>query len=105
MEDELPPLATGVSNPLVDYTNFDDLDMDDFDDQLFEALDQFELNDEEPDIGEDLEMIPQATSSQRAPQAAARRPPAARRMSQQEFDRMWDDICSTLPNVNSTDFL
>ncbi len=62
-EDALPPLTRGVSNPLNDYTNFDDIDDEDFDDHLFDALDQIELNDEEPDIGEDLEVSVQAVDN------------------------------------------
>lgn len=101
IEDDLPPISTGVSNPLVDFTSPDDLNMDDFDDHLFDALDQIELHDEEPDIGEDLEMRPRPPPLSQAPShATARKPPVTRGLSQQEFDQMWDDICSTLPNVN-----
>ena len=100
---DLPPLTSGVENPLDNIPDSDVnlvTDIDEFDDQLFETLAEMEVQDEISD----LNVVGQqrATSAVDRPQIKTVPVPGSRkterRMSQQEFDKIWDDICATIPD-------
>ena len=101
-EEDLPPLTSGVENPLENIPDYDMnlvTDIDEFDDQLFETLAEMEVQDEISD----LNVVGQkATSVVDRPQIKPVSAPGSRkterRLSQQEFDKIWDDICATIPD-------
>lgn len=108
LADDFYPITSGVENPL---SNIDDVDfsLDDLDDKLFDAVDDMDLEDQVPDLGrkESPKQRPLArpipkprkapTTNRPIPAVAPRKKPV-QRLSQQEFDKIWDDICSNLPD-------
>jgi len=115
IEEELSPLTSGVENPLGDMSGrgaMGDFNIDEFDDKLFETLDEMELQDKLPEMqsepiqrnttGEVPVLLPPPQFKAAGP--AASRPRGKqpeRRLSQKEFDTIWDNICSTLPDSDN----
>lgn len=97
----LSPLMTGVNNPMgnesfnipdgaEDLINFD---IDKLGDSFFEKLDKLEEGGSPPASSLDATGTGETTSY-----TARERPkPPEKRLSQQQFDQLWDNIFSTLP--------
>ena len=101
LAEDLPPLTSGVENPLGNIPDYDMnlvTDIDEFDDQLFETLAEMEVQDEITDLsaGGPSKASSFADRPQSKPVPGSRK--TERRMSQQEFDKIWDDICATIPD-------
>lgn len=99
-DDTLSPLMAGVNNPIgnesfnvpegaEDLINFD---IDKLGDSFFEKLDQLGAGDSEsPSSGA------MGTGESSSYQPRGRPKPPEKRLSQQQFDQIWDNIFSTLP--------
>ena len=96
-DDTLSPLMTGVNNPLGNESfnvpegaeDLINLDIDKLGDSFFEKLDQ--IGSESPSSAA------VGTGDSSSYQPRVRPQPPEKRLSQQQFDQIWDNIFSTLP--------
>ena len=117
MDEDLSPLTSGVENPLGDMSDrsaMADFNIDEFEfnDKLFETLDEMELRDELPEMQSEsiqrsaiggvpvLPPPPQFKAAGPAPSRSRGKQPE-RRLSQKEFDTIWDNISSTIPDTEN----
>ena len=112
VEEDLPPLTSGVENPLGNMSAMGQFNIEEFDDNIFQTLEEVQLQDKLPEMQSeskqqqptgDIPILPPPPQFKGTTSGASRprgKQPE-RSLSQKEFDAIWDNICSNMPESDN----
>ena len=105
-------MTSGVENPLGNMSAMGEFNIEEFDDNIFQTLEELQLQDKLPEMQSeskqqqpmgDIPILPPPPQFKGAAPGASRprEKQPERSLSQKEFDAIWDNICSNMPESDN----